>query len=744
MFPVHLKPGERYILFNEVYTILKRLPNLKIEAEDAQFKTTKIFTYMELAKHLSDGNLKFECIGKNSVHDNMPSLKTSFFIEDIKDTKHKDRAIFRFEVISPILKASPYQNNNAIKARVNEVNSWANNIQDAAENLNGCTYYKAVSYTSVYRWLKDYKESNSDIRSLFPSYHCSGGKDKSRLEPQIIDFIKETITETYNNRQRITIRELWFCIISKISEFNKFSVRKLEIPPYSSVARHVAKIPEYELVATRMGKRASEKAFQEVGNGVEVNYPLERIEIDHTIVDVILVDDNNSILGRPYLVLAIDKYSRQVLGFSIGISNGVGWPEVMQCIKHIMNDKSYVREIYPFIENEWTAFGMPKTIVIDNGLEFKNSAMKDACYQLGSVLLFCPPRVPEWKGSIERFFGTANTSLFHNMPGTTRSNPTKLADGENPSKSASLTFSAFIAIVHKWIIDVYSQDLNKGAGGKPAAIWEKGIEDHPVTWPNSISEVAILLGRTAYRRISRRGIELDTLHYNSNGLNKLLMQFTKENKGDESDYLIKYDPQDLGEVYVYDHLINKKWIKVPCTNPNYAKNLSEWEHKEIKAYARNKYGIIDLESLARAKFHIRKMIDNGLGYTEKEIARANKTTSEREIEGKLKNNVKSINPTSNNLGKNDISFQVKDGSISDLGLTITSSDVFIPESMYIEEKLIDSSKVIKMTTNAKKTKKSKEEKCLRENRDNQDGYFNADDLTGFGISSEISEVNFNE
>lgn len=744
MFPVQLKPGEKYKLFDEVYTILKRLPDLKIEAEEERFKTIKIFTYTELVKHLSNGDLMFECIGKNVVNNIEPSIKTSFFIENIKDSKHKERAIFRFEIIKPLLKVSSNQRNCAITSRVEEVNAWSNNAQAASEKLNGCTYYQTVSYTSVYRWLKDYRESNNDIRALFPSYHSCGGKDKSRFEPQVIDFIKETITESYNNKERITVRELWFYVIHRITELNKFSVKQLEIPPYSSIARYITKVPEYELVAKRMGKREAEKQYQEVGNGIHVYHPLERVEIDHTPIDVILVDENKIILGRPYLVLAIDKYSRQVLGFSIGISNGVGWSEVMQCIKHIMSDKSYVREIYPFIENEWTAFGLPQTIVVDNGLEFKNNAMKDAGYQLGFVLQFCPPRVPEWKGSIERFFGTANTGLFHIMPGTTRSNPTKLADGENPSQSACLTFSNFIAIVHKWIIDVYSQDLNKGAGGKPAAIWKKGIEEHPVAWPNSISEAAILLGRTAYRRISRRGIELDTLHYNSNELNKLLIQFTKENNGSEEDYLVKYDPQDLGEVYVYDHLINKKWVKVPCTNPSYARNLSEWEHKEIRAYARNEYGIIDIESLARAKFCIRKMIDNGFGYTEKEIARARKTTSEREIADRLKDNVKSIYSPSNNLLKNNIISDANNSSISDLGLTLTSSDVFIPESMTNEKNIIDDIKVIKMSTNNKKTKRDKTEKNLCENKIDQSSFFTADDFAGFGISSGISEVKFNE
>ena len=733
MFAIQIKPGIRFKLFNEAYTVLKRLPSSKVEVEEEQFKTVKIFTNNELIKYLSNGDLKFECSGKNLEKNSEPSIKTSFFIEDIKDSKHKDRAVFRYEVIYPLLKLAVNQRNSAIASRVDEVNSWSSNPLIAKENLHGCSFYQTVSYSSVYRWLKDYIESNGDIRALFPSYHCSGGKGKARIEPQILDFTKEAIDEYYNKKQRITTRELLFCVISKISEFNKFSINQLRCPPYSSLARYISAIPEYELIAKRIGKRAAENRFKEIGDGVVVNYPLERVEIDHTPVDVILVDENGSSLGRPYLVLAIDKYSRQILGFSIGISNGVGWPEVMQCIKHIMSDKSYTKEIYPFIENDWNAFGLPKTLVIDNGLEFKNNAMKDACYQLGFVLQFCPPKVPQWKGSIERFFGTANTNLFHTMPGTTRSNPTKLGDDENPTKSACLTFSAFIAIVHKWIIDVYSQDLNKGAGGKPAYIWEKAIEDYPVAFPSSISETAILLGRTAYRKVSRRGIELDTLHYNANELNKLLIQFTKENKGTEEDFLVKYDPQNLGEVFVYDHLINKKWIKVPCTNPDYANNLSEWEHKEIRAHARKEFGIIDIESLARAKFQIRKMIENGIGYTGKEVARAKKTTSEQEIQNKLE--VKK---------RSKIQSNATTMNISELGFAITAPDIVIPDALAPKDEVEDTNKIIKMNSGYKQKKKSSLDRNTTEAIKESNDALLFDDFSGFGIMSDISEVSFDE
>lgn len=744
MFPVHIKPGVRFKLYDQVFTILKRLPDLKIEAEDQRFHEIKIFTYMELMKYLGEGQLKFECVGKNLQNSPEPVINTSFFIENLNDSKHKEYAVFRYEVIRPIIETPASQRNTAILSRVAEVNSWSDNPLKSKKNLNGCTYYQTISYTSVYRWLKDYLDSQGDIRSLFPSYHSCGGKGKIRINPLVRDFIMDTINETYNNNQRITIRELMFNVINKVIDYNKFSSNELKFPPYSSIARYVSEIPEYELVAKRIGKKTADNKFAEIGNGVKVNKPLERVEIDHTPIDVILIDENGSLLGRPYLILAIDKFSRQALGFSIGISNGVGWPEVMQCIKHIMSDKSYVKEIYPFIKNEWTGFGLPQNIVLDNGLEFKNNPMRDASYQLGFLVQFCPPRVPQWKGSIERFFGTANTSLFHNMPGTTRSNPTKLGDNEDPSKSAKLNFSTFIALVHKWIIDVYSQDVNKGAGGIPSLIWKKAIEENPVPWPNSTSETAILLGRVAYRKITRRGIELLSLHYNSNEVNKVLLQFTQENGGSDEDFLVKYDPQNIGVAYVYDHIITKRWIKAPCTNASYSMNLSEWEHKEMRAYAKKEFGIIDIESLAKAKHFIRKMIENGIGYTEKEIARAKKTTSEQEIASRL---AEKYRPASANIASSIKSLNISKSSVnnvSDIGLIIDSSETVIPEVFSHQDISNDSTKVVGLhSRNRKKGKKTPNDNRRKDNLVS-DVDFSINDFTGFEIDFGIEEVKYDE
>jgi hypothetical protein len=49
---------------------------------------------------------------------------------------------------------------------------------------------------------------------------------------------------------------------------------------------------------------------------------LERVEIDHTPLDLFVVDDDTGMpLGRPYVTLCIDDFSRCILGMHIGFTS---------------------------------------------------------------------------------------------------------------------------------------------------------------------------------------------------------------------------------------------------------------------------------------------------------------------------------------------------------------------------------------------------------------------------------------
>jgi putative transposase len=47
---------------------------------------------------------------------------------------------------------------------------------------------------------------------------------------------------------------------------------------------------------------------------------LESVQIDHALADVIVVDERDRLaIGRPWISLAVDVFSRCVLGFYVGL-----------------------------------------------------------------------------------------------------------------------------------------------------------------------------------------------------------------------------------------------------------------------------------------------------------------------------------------------------------------------------------------------------------------------------------------
>src|SRR5205085_8421023 len=89
---------------------------------------------------------------------------------------------------------------------------------------------------------------------------------------------------------------------------------------------------------------------------------LERVEIDHTVLDLFLVDEEDRLpIGRPTLTFALDVYSRYPVGCYVGFENP-SYRAVQNCLFHAILPKQDTRELYG-TKNEWLAYGLPEMLV---------------------------------------------------------------------------------------------------------------------------------------------------------------------------------------------------------------------------------------------------------------------------------------------------------------------------------------------------------------------------------------------
>ncbi|MCY0150929.1 transposase family protein [Hoeflea alexandrii] len=100
--------------------------------------------------------------------------------------------------------------------------------------------------------------------------------------------------------------------------------------------------------------------------------------MDHTKADIFVVDEETrQPLGRPWLTLAMDVCSRMVTGFYLTME-APSRLSTSLCLLHSVFDKSaWLRERE--IAEPWPIAGLPDTVHVDNGADFRSRAFKRGC-----------------------------------------------------------------------------------------------------------------------------------------------------------------------------------------------------------------------------------------------------------------------------------------------------------------------------------------------------------------------------
>jgi hypothetical protein len=137
-------------------------------------------------------------------------------------------------------------------------------------------------------------------------------------------------------------------------------------PSRNSVLKRIRALDARLVARKRLGAKSAESIALSTPGRLEATEALELIQIDHTLADVMIVDSvfRHSI-GRPWLSLAIDVATRSVLGFHLGLEAPSALA-VALCIEHAVLPK-LPSAAAPATDTSWDMFGMPRTILVDNG-----------------------------------------------------------------------------------------------------------------------------------------------------------------------------------------------------------------------------------------------------------------------------------------------------------------------------------------------------------------------------------------
>lgn len=546
---------------------------------------------IELVRELSDGEYQFEnvetrrakILTRDQILDGVYRKKYSVVIGDVgnagsEDQKQEHKLLDMSSLTTRerrLLDRRYDYVKAVIRARVSR--GRRSEIKQFVERLAAKNGEKPPSASAVMSWIRKYETSQANPLALVDRYRAV--PRKKRLPEAVESVLWEVLRKEYFTKAKHSakhaFKQLQGVIDTKI-KLGEIAVND-PVPSYQTLARRINDVDKYHRIASREGsKRAAMVCRTSFPDGYP-SYPLERVEIDHTPLNWVIVCDRTGLpLGRPVLSVMLDAYSGYVLGFYVSFY-GAGLTSVCGLVKNALKPRDgLLKELG--IEKPWLGNGVGDEWVIDNGLEFHSTGFKQMAQLLGVDLMYCKVRTPWLKPRVERFFSGLNfLTLTKGRVRKSQANAWRV----DPYKDAAIIFSDFIFGLTKFIVEVYPFTPNWRKMATPFELFQEGLERcPPAVYPGSLDHLKFVAGLSKTLTLSQGGVSLEGLPYGSYGFKDLANRM-----GTGFKVNVKWDPDDMGEIYVQDPA-SKQWIDAQCRWSDYAQGLSYNQHKLIKAHAR--------------------------------------------------------------------------------------------------------------------------------------------------------------
>ncbi|EOR04435.1 MULTISPECIES: Mu transposase C-terminal domain-containing protein [Acinetobacter] len=501
-------------------------------------------------------------------------------------------ALHRYEVIKPLIK---YSTTELVEQRASEYD---------------------INRSTLWKWLKDFRENNS-ILVLVPKKRGWTTK-KSRLSPQIMNIINQGIQEEYLNARKPSIAKTIDFIKAECSRL------KLEAPHDNSIRRKIEALNDYMVIKARHGsKAAQDKYASAAGEFPNADYPLAYVQVDHTPLDIEIVDDEfREAIGRPFLTLAIDVNTRMVVGYYLSLEAPSATSVAMCIASSILSKKRKLLELD--IDADWQVEGLMDSVHTDNGPDFRTNHISRACLKYGIHWEFRPIGGARFGGHIERLIGVVNLEM-HILDGTTFSNIQERGTYDSAGH-ACMTLKELEYYIVYWITKVYHQKKHSKLGMSPLQKWQDGVWGTKTTVGTGLKErvsdedtLFIDFLPEFESTIQRVGVQKDNLFYFADCLRQWVNCIDPEdvNKKKKKKFLFKRDPRDISLIWFYEPLSNT-YFKVP-TAKREIPPISLFEYKQVQKYLRGEQqDNQNQDEIYKAILHLREQLKQSRSLTRKQ------------------------------------------------------------------------------------------------------------------------------
>ena len=408
------------------------------------------------------------------------------------------------------------------------------NAIDLVNQVTRASAGLGVSRRTVFRWLAIYRDTPQTSSLLArPRGTPTGAR---RIDTHLEQLIAEVIRDVYLTKVRAKKEE----VVRQVGL--RCASERLVPPSRKAILARVRALDTRAVAKARLQASEAASLVDSVPGTYRVDNALEVVQIDHTPVDVIVVDEVHRLpIRRPWLTLAIDVATRVVVGFYVSLE-APSSTSVALCLTQAVLPKELWLKARA-LACVWPVWGMPRALHADNGPNFTSAALHRGCDEYGIKLILRPVATPHYGGHIERLIGTI-MGRVHLLPGTTGSNPQD--KGAYPAEAESVLT---MAELERWlaieICEQYHQRVHRGLRRSPLGAWQDALRQAGGglgALPDKPDQFAWSFLPFEQRTLRRDGLHLFNIRYWDSVLPVIV-------KLGES-VLVRYDPRNLSKVYV--------------------------------------------------------------------------------------------------------------------------------------------------------------------------------------------------
>jgi putative transposase len=388
------------------------------------------------------------------------------------------------------------------------------------------------------RWAASYRAAETKYGNgymgLLPRSHDRGNSTQ-RLPEKTRLLMNEFVAGDYETLKQKSMYISW------IGLKRACEARNTQAPSYKTFSLAVRAKAGFRQTLKRQGRRA---AYVQEPFYIELDLktprhgdrPFEIGHIDHTELDVEVISTHTGqVLGRPWMTLLIDAFSRRVLAFYVTFDA----PSYRSCMMILRECVRRHRRL-------------PQIVVLDGGREFDSIYFETLLARYECTKKTRPPAKARFGSVCERVFGITNTRFIHNLAGNTQitRNVRQVTKSVNPKEHATWPLPELYDYLAEYLYEIYDTIEHPALGQAPRDAYQRGLAATGARPHRQIAddlEFQMWTLPTTAKGTAKvapgRGVKINHVYYWAESLRDPAIEHTQVG--------VRYDPFDAGVAYAF-------------------------------------------------------------------------------------------------------------------------------------------------------------------------------------------------